>query len=116
METANKSIELLLTLRRQFAKAKFNTAIMANTNEGPLAGGGAIIAPPDAIPQLEITQGHGDFSAIITNMALIHGPRKVGQGPTIGERFSFPVPALEKLEAHLAGINRQAEGLRIGAI
>jgi hypothetical protein len=116
METANKSIEFLLPGRGQFAKAKFNTAIMANANEGSLAGSGAIIAPPDPIPQLEITQWHGDFAAIVANMALIHGSRKVGQGATIGERFIFPVPALKKIEAHMAGINGQVEGLRIGAI
>jgi hypothetical protein len=89
---------------------------MANANKSPLAGGGAIVAPPNPISQLEITQGHGNFAAIIANMALVHGPRKIGQGPTICERFIFPIPPLEKIEAHMTGIDGQVKGLRVGAI
>ena len=112
MKPADEAVVALGAIGRQLAEAEVDAPIAADAHKGPLAGSGAVAAAPDAIAQLEIAQRHCDFPPARIDVALVHRPRKEGQGLAVGVGLLFPIPALQQVDLHGTGI--EVEG--IGAV
>ena len=100
----------------EFAVAEVHPAVMADPDEGALAGSGAVAATPDAGSQLQIPERDGDLAAIGIDMALVHRARHIGQGGGVAIGLLLAVPTLQQIDAHLAGVEIEGVHLRIRSV
>ena len=113
VQAADETVVLGGSLGGELAVAEVNPSVVADADEGALAGGGAVAAAPDPFAELDIPKRHRDLLAAVVHMPLVHRPGDVGQGSGVVVGLLLAVPALQQIQPHLARIEIKGVRLRV---